>query len=143
MFFELTKWSQIVQSITINVNVNMLKILNAWYFQELYSRSYQNVGVIFALIPNFASFYREDQINNGGIECMRVLNEIIQDFDDVSTTDIILNEPWSEWQRKIAMVILICRNLQEVFPFLTLILYESSLVLIKNLQLFYSIHSSL
>lgn len=64
---------------------------------------------------------------------MRVLNEIISDFDDVSTTEIILNEPWSEWQHKIAMVILICRNLQEVFPFLTLILYESSLVLIKNL----------
>lgn len=108
----------------------------------MYSRSYQNVGVIFASIPNFASFYSEDQINKGGIECMRVLNEIISDFDDVSTTEIILNEPWSTWQSKIAMVILICRNLQEAFLFLTPIIYESSLVLIKNLWLFYSINLS-
>jgi len=50
---------------------------------ELYSRSYQNVGVIFASIPNFSSFYSEEGHNKGGIECMRVLNEIISDFDDV------------------------------------------------------------
>ena len=51
--------------------------------QELYSRSYGNVGVIFASIPNFAEFYCEDSINKDGIECMRVLNEIISDFDEV------------------------------------------------------------
>jgi class 3 adenylate cyclase len=50
---------------------------------ELYSRSYGNVGVIFASIPNFAEFYCEDSINKDGIECMRVLNEIISDFDEV------------------------------------------------------------
>lgn len=50
---------------------------------ELYSRSYQSVGVIFASIPNFASFYTEESYNKGGIECMRVLNEIISDFDEV------------------------------------------------------------
>ncbi|XP_047144840.1 adenylate cyclase type 7 isoform X1 [Hydra vulgaris] len=50
---------------------------------ELYSRSYSNVGVIFASIPNFSNFYTEESFNQGGIECMRVLNEIISDFDEV------------------------------------------------------------
>eukprot|EP00111_Clytia_hemisphaerica_P004600 TCONS_00013203-protein len=50
---------------------------------ELYSKSYNSVGVIFASIPNFSQFYTEESYNNGGIECMRVLNEIISDFDEV------------------------------------------------------------
>lgn len=50
---------------------------------ELYSKSYKSVGVIFASIPNFSQFYTEESYNNGGIECMRVLNEIISDFDEV------------------------------------------------------------
>ena len=39
--------------------------------------------VIFASIPNFDEFYSEDQINDGGKECIRFLNEIINDFDEV------------------------------------------------------------
>lgn len=50
---------------------------------DLYSKSYKNVGVIFASVPNFSEFYSEDSINKDGIECMRVLNEIISDFDEV------------------------------------------------------------
>ena len=54
-------------------------------FQELYSQSYDEIGVMFASIPNFSDFYTEESINNGGIECLRFLNEIISDFDSVST----------------------------------------------------------
>lgn len=53
-------------------------------FQELYSQSYDEIGVMFASLPNFADFYTEESINNGGIECLRFLNEIISDFDSVS-----------------------------------------------------------
>lgn len=52
--------------------------------QELYSQSYDEIGVMFASIPNFSDFYTEESINNGGIECLRFLNEIISDFDSVS-----------------------------------------------------------
>jgi hypothetical protein len=51
----------------------------------LYSQSYDEIGVMFASIPNFSDFYTEESINNGGIECLRFLNEIISDFDSVST----------------------------------------------------------
>lgn len=53
------------------------------YLQELYSQSYNEIGVMFASIPNFSDFYTEESINNGGIECLRILNEIISDFDSV------------------------------------------------------------
>ena len=38
---------------------------------------------MFASIPNFDDFYSEDTINNSGVECMRFLNEVISDFDEV------------------------------------------------------------
>ncbi|PFX15541.1 Adenylate cyclase type 6 [Stylophora pistillata] len=50
---------------------------------DLYSQSYKYVTVMFASIPNFDEFYSEDQINDGGKECIRFLNEIINDFDEV------------------------------------------------------------
>ncbi|XP_032880976.1 adenylate cyclase type 3 [Amblyraja radiata] len=49
--------------------------------EELYSQAYDEVGVMFASIPNFSDFYTEESVNNGGIECLRFLNEIISDFD--------------------------------------------------------------
>lgn len=49
--------------------------------EELYAKSYNCVAVLFASIPNFSSFYSED-INNG-MECIRLLNEIIFDFDQL------------------------------------------------------------
>lgn len=52
-------------------------------FQELYSQSYSRVGVIFASITNFHEFYMELDLNNQGVECLRLLNEIIADFDEV------------------------------------------------------------
>lgn len=43
---------------------------------------------MFASIPNFSDFYTEESINNGGLECLRILNEIISDFDSVSSCSI-------------------------------------------------------
>lgn len=51
--------------------------------QELYSQSYDSVGVMFASIPGFADFYSQTEMNNQGVECLRLLNEIIADFDEV------------------------------------------------------------
>ncbi len=51
--------------------------------QELYSQSYQQVGVTFASITNFHEFYTELDLNNQGVECLRLLNEIIADFDEL------------------------------------------------------------
>lgn len=51
--------------------------------QELYSQSYDAVGVMFASIPGFADFYSQTEMNNQGVECLRLLNEIIADFDEV------------------------------------------------------------
>ena len=51
--------------------------------QDLYYQSYAQVGVLFASIPNFNDFYIELDGNNMGVECLRLLNEIIADFDEV------------------------------------------------------------
>ncbi|GAB0096782.1 Adenylate cyclase [Sergentomyia squamirostris] len=48
---------------------------------DLYSQSYDEVGVLFASMPNFSDFYSEDSVNNQGLECLRFLNEVISDFD--------------------------------------------------------------
>nr|XP_031535465.1 LOW QUALITY PROTEIN: adenylate cyclase type 1 [Vicugna pacos] len=50
---------------------------------DLYYQSYSQVGVMFASIPNFNDFYIELDGNNMGVECLRLLNEIIADFDEV------------------------------------------------------------
>lgn len=50
-------------------------------YDELYSQSYSEVGVMFASMPNFADFYSEESVNNQGLECLRFLNEVISDFD--------------------------------------------------------------
>ncbi|XP_076361646.1 adenylate cyclase 1-like [Tachypleus tridentatus] len=50
---------------------------------ELYHQSYAKVGVMFASIPNYHEFYMELNTNNQGVECLRLLNEIIVDFDEL------------------------------------------------------------
>ncbi|CAF0857910.1 unnamed protein product, partial [Didymodactylos carnosus] len=49
--------------------------------QGLYHESYDNVAVMFASIPNFKEFYVQSDANNDGLECLRLLNEIIAEFD--------------------------------------------------------------
>ena len=52
--------------------------------EELYVQSCECVAVMFATITNFSDFYMELDANNEGVECLRLLNEIIADFDNVS-----------------------------------------------------------
>lgn len=40
---------------------------------------------MFASIPNYKEFYDENDVNKQGLECLRLLNEIICDFDKVMT----------------------------------------------------------
>lgn len=49
----------------------------------LYHERYNCVGVMFASIPNYHEFYDETDVNKQGLECLRLLNEIICDFDKV------------------------------------------------------------
>ncbi|KFU85592.1 Adenylate cyclase type 6, partial [Chaetura pelagica] len=46
---------------------------------ELYYQSCECVAVMFASISNFSEFYVELEANNEGVECLRLLNEIIAD----------------------------------------------------------------
>lgn len=54
---------------------------------ELYYQSCECVAVMFASISNFSEFYTELEANNEGVECLRLLNEIIADFDEVRQQD--------------------------------------------------------
>ncbi|XP_059354292.1 adenylate cyclase type 8-like [Carassius carassius] len=51
--------------------------------QELYSQSYDEVGVMFASIAGFNEYYEQKEINHEGVESLRLLNEIIADFDEL------------------------------------------------------------
>lgn len=62
----------------------------------MYSQQREHVGVMFASIPNFTEFYSEDI--NKGVECIRLLNEIIADFDE------LLDEPQFSCIEKIKTV---------------------------------------
>uniref|UniRef100_A0A8C3PT27 adenylate cyclase n=1 Tax=Calidris pygmaea TaxID=425635 RepID=A0A8C3PT27_9CHAR len=76
-------------------NVNRLLLENvlpahvAAYFigekrnEDWYHQSYDCVCVMFASIPDFKVFYTECDVNKEGLECLRLLNEIIADFDEL------------------------------------------------------------
>ncbi|XP_065349214.1 adenylate cyclase type 2 [Cloeon dipterum] len=49
--------------------------------QDLYHERYECIAVMFASIPNYKEFYDETDVNKQGLECLRLLNEIICDFD--------------------------------------------------------------
>uniref|UniRef100_A0A8D0L6Y9 adenylate cyclase n=1 Tax=Sphenodon punctatus TaxID=8508 RepID=A0A8D0L6Y9_SPHPU len=51
--------------------------------EDLYNQSYDCVCVLFASIPDFKEFYSESNVNREGLECLRLLNEIIADFDEL------------------------------------------------------------
>lgn len=53
--------------------------------QELYHERYSCIAVMFASIPNYKEFYDESDVNKQGLECLRLLNEIICEFDKVFT----------------------------------------------------------
>ncbi|XP_068115729.1 adenylate cyclase type 7 [Hyperolius riggenbachi] len=51
--------------------------------EDLYHQSYDSVCVMFASVPEFKVFYTECDVNKEGLECIRLLNEIIADFDEL------------------------------------------------------------
>ncbi|XP_055544586.1 adenylate cyclase type 6 [Wyeomyia smithii] len=51
--------------------------------EEIYHEQCDKACVMFASIPNFSEFYIELEGNNEGVECLRLLNEIIVDFDEL------------------------------------------------------------
>lgn len=59
--------------------------ISLWIFcaQDLYHEQCDSVCILFASIPNFSEFYVELEGNNEGVECLRLLNEIIADFDEL------------------------------------------------------------
>lgn len=71
-----------VHSLPYQASINQ-SLTSSLSLQDLYSHSYRAVSVMFASIPNFAEFYSEDGINNEGMECIRFLNEVVNDFDEV------------------------------------------------------------
>ena len=54
--------------------------------QELYSQSYERVGVLFASLPGFTAFYEQKELIHQPVECLRLLNNIITNFDEVTNT---------------------------------------------------------
>ncbi|KAL3096373.1 hypothetical protein niasHT_026340 [Heterodera trifolii] len=52
---------------------------------DLYSEARDNACVIFITITEFDKFYEEMDTNQEGRECIRVLNELISDFDNILT----------------------------------------------------------
>lgn len=90
------KWSKLVEtqdafsvldfvSVPLQSSQDFLHALSHSFcvFQDLYSQSYDCVCVMFASVPQFKEFYSESSANNDGLECLRFLNEIISDFDEV------------------------------------------------------------
>lgn len=53
--------------------------------QELYSQSYERVGVLFASLPGFSDSYEQKELVHQHVESLRLLNHIITDFDEVLT----------------------------------------------------------
>lgn len=61
---------------------------------------------MFASIPNFNDFYIELDGNNMGVECLRLLNEIIADFDEVRSKlfPLIYHASSNRWLWKFSLV---------------------------------------
>ncbi|XP_008311172.1 adenylate cyclase type 8 isoform X2 [Cynoglossus semilaevis] len=51
--------------------------------EELYSQSYDEVGVMFASIDGFNEYFEQKEIKHEGVDCLRLLNEIIAGFDEL------------------------------------------------------------
>ncbi|XP_062866029.1 adenylate cyclase type 2b [Trichomycterus rosablanca] len=58
-------------------------LARSWKNEDLYHQSYDLVCVMFASIPDFKEFYTESDVNKEGLECLRLLNEMIADFDEL------------------------------------------------------------
>uniref|UniRef100_A0A672R688 adenylate cyclase n=1 Tax=Sinocyclocheilus grahami TaxID=75366 RepID=A0A672R688_SINGR len=66
--------------------------------EDLFSESYERVGVMFASIPGFTDYYEKKELIHQDVECLRLLNEIIADFDE------LLEEPYFQDIEKIKTI---------------------------------------
>ncbi|XP_055027658.2 adenylate cyclase type 8 [Misgurnus anguillicaudatus] len=66
--------------------------------EDLFSESYERVGVMFASIPDFTDYYEKKELIHQDVECLRLLNEIIADFDE------LLEEPYFQEIEKIKTI---------------------------------------
>ncbi|XP_073703974.1 adenylate cyclase type 3-like [Garra rufa] len=96
--YEMRRWNEALVTNMLPEHVARHFLGSKKRDEELYSQSYDEIGVMFASIPNFSDFYTEESINNGGIECLRFLNEIISDFDS------LLDEPQFRFITKIKTI---------------------------------------
>lgn len=65
------------------VHVAQRYLVSSLAADSLYHESYDSIAVMFAAIPNYGDFYTETNINEEGLKCLLLLNEIICDFDKV------------------------------------------------------------
>ncbi|KAA5621374.1 adenylate/guanylate cyclase domain-containing protein [Pseudomonas aeruginosa] len=75
-----------------------------WFDQQedLYHERYSSIAVMFASIPNYKEFYDETDVNKQGLECLRLLNEIICDFDKVNRP-LVHNNAFSLYTSKVRL----------------------------------------
>nr|XP_019953209.1 PREDICTED: adenylate cyclase type 8-like [Paralichthys olivaceus] len=66
--------------------------------EEVYSQSYDEVGVMFASIAGFNEYFEEKEIRHEGVDCLRLLNEIIAGFDE------LLEESYFHYVEKIKTI---------------------------------------
>ncbi|XP_035534482.1 adenylate cyclase type 8 [Morone saxatilis] len=66
--------------------------------EELYSQSYDEVGVMFASIAGFNEYFEQKEIKHEGVDCLRLLNEIIAAFDE------LLEESYFQYVEKIKTI---------------------------------------
>uniref|UniRef100_A0A8C4H6P1 adenylate cyclase n=1 Tax=Dicentrarchus labrax TaxID=13489 RepID=A0A8C4H6P1_DICLA len=66
--------------------------------EELYSQSYDEVGVMFASIAGFNEYFEQKEIKHEGVDCLRLLNEIIAGFDE------LLEESYFQYVEKIKTI---------------------------------------
>ena len=64
----------------------------------IYHNSHSRCAVLFASVQGFSDFYDEKILDKSGVECLRLLNEIWHDFDD------IVNKPEYSEVEKIKMI---------------------------------------
>lgn len=67
-----------------HVAVRFLNDSSAFTPGKPYSETYEWVAVMFASIANYAENYTENSMNDQGLKCLQILNEIIHDFDKAS-----------------------------------------------------------
>lgn len=79
--------------------------------QDLYHQSYDLVCVMFASIPDFKEFYTESDVNKEGLECLRLLNEIIADFDEVKASQCRQPLDNAKCGRQIRTTCLVCLSI--------------------------------